>query len=158
MWRFGIGALIVTSAACNAGGPPPAEACASGEAWTGGDEESPLMHPGLDCIGCHADEGEGPAYTVAGTVMADAADPDDCFGVEGVTVRVTDADGVEHEVLTNAAGNFFLGEPVMFPYTVVLEKDGATRAMVTPQSDGACASCHTETGENSAPGRVLAPG
>jgi hypothetical protein len=155
MGRIGFLAALV-AAGCEPA-PPSAETCASGEAWTGGDEESPLMHPGMDCIACHAQEGEGPSFTVAGTVMADPAEPDDCFGVEGVTVRITGADDAVHEAVTNAAGNFSLTEAIAFPYTVTLERDGATRGMLTPQSEGACGSCHTETGENAAPGRVLAP-
>ena len=115
------------------------------------------MHPGADCIGCHEDSGEGPLYSVAGTVMGDASDADDCFGVPGVAVRITDAGGTLHEVVTNAAGNFFLSEHVPTPYTVELEREGRTTAMVAPQSDGACATCHTEVGANGAPGRTIAP-
>ena len=137
--------------------PPPPEDCSTGKVWTGGDEESPLMHPGTDCIACHEDEGEGPLYAVAGTVMGDLADPDDCYGVEGVTVRITDADAVVHELTTNAAGNFFSTAAVPGPFTVELELDGATSVMVTPQTDGACGACHTQEGLDLAPGRVLVP-
>jgi mono/diheme cytochrome c family protein len=115
------------------------------------------MHPGSDCIACHEDEGEGPQYTVAGTVMGDLADPDDCYGVEGVTVRITDADDTVLELVTNAAGNFFTNEPVPGPYSVELELDGVSTVMVTPQTEGSCASCHTQDGLNLAPGRILAP-
>jgi hypothetical protein len=34
---------------------------------------------------------------------------------------------------------------------------GKTRAMVAPQTNGDCNSCHTENGANKAPGRVLLP-
>jgi hypothetical protein len=115
------------------------------------------MHPGGDCIGCHESEGEGPRYTIAGTVMGAYDDPTDCDGVDGVTVRITDADGVPHELTTNAAGNFFLADDVPFPYAAEVEVDGVTRSMVALQSDGNCASCHTEVGENAAPGRVVVP-
>lgn len=89
--------------------------------------------------------------------MSDYGELDDCYGVAGVTVTLTDADADVHEAVTNAAGNFWLTEDVPAPFTVVIEKDGATRAMAAAQSDGACATCHTETGENGAPGRVLVP-
>jgi cytochrome c553 len=115
------------------------------------------MHPGGDCIGCHAQSGEGPRYSVAGTVMGDLSDADDCYGVEGVTVRVTDANDVTHEVVSNAAGNFFMTEHVPAPYTVELDWEGGTSAMLTPQSVGSCASCHTAEGANAAPGRTVAP-
>lgn len=36
-------------------GPP---VCTSGRTWTGGNSESPLMHPGLACIACHARSGD----------------------------------------------------------------------------------------------------
>ena len=72
--------------------------CSSGVEWTSGNEESPNMNPGQACIACHA-SGEGPEFTIAGTVMGDFADPDNCYGVEGMTVRITDADGVVTEIL-----------------------------------------------------------
>lgn len=114
------------------------------------------MNPGEDCIACH-NSGEGPNYTLAGTVMGDYDDPDDCNGVEDVRVRVTDADGVELVLTTNRAGNFYTNEDIAMPYTIVLERDGETLEMGGAQSDGACASCHTAEGANSAPGRVVAP-
>jgi hypothetical protein len=164
--RFAI-ALLTTSvlAACEPAPPEPA-ACSTGEVWTGGDDGSALMHPGMDCIGCHAqgggedegeDESEGPLYTVAGTVMGAFDDPDDCYGVEGVTVNILDADSTLFQLVTNAAGNFFTNDPVVLPYTITLDDGVAQNAMVTPQSDGGCAVCHTETGENAAPGRIVAP-
>jgi hypothetical protein len=69
------------------------------------------MHPGTDCIGCHGAEDEGPQFSVAGTVMGDLADPDDCHGIEGVVVQVTDAEGLVHEMVTNAPGNFLCPGP-----------------------------------------------
>jgi hypothetical protein len=154
--RWGSVLFLVFAAGCGTGAPDPSE-CSTGEVWTGGDEESPLMHPGGDCIGCHESEGEGPRYAIAGTVMGVLDEPTDCNGIEGVTVRITDADGAIHEATTNRAGNFFLDDEVPVPYTAEIEVDGATRAMVTAQTDGNCASCHTEVGENAAPGRIALP-
>jgi hypothetical protein len=151
--------VAITGVACDSSPPPPTpEECSTGNVWSGGDEESPLMHPGGDCIGCHSAEGEGPIYTAAGTVMAAYDDPEDCYGVEGVLIRLTDADGNVHEATTNAAGNFFFAADVSTPFTAEIERDGVTSAMLTPQVDGNCASCHTEVGENGAPGRILVPG
>jgi hypothetical protein len=84
-------------------------------------------------------------------------EPTDCYGIEDVTVRVTDATGEVHEATTNAAGNFYFREDVPVPFTAELEYDGVVRAMATPQTDGNCANCHTEVGANSAPGRILVP-
>jgi hypothetical protein len=156
MTRF-VWVMWLPTVACDSGSNSHTGACSTDEWWEGGDEESPLMHPGSDCIGCHAESGEGPEYTVAGTVMGDYADADDCYGVEGVTVSITDANGVRHDVTTNAAGNFFLSERVPSPYTIDLEFEGRTRSMVAAQTDGSCAICHTATGANSAPGRTIAP-
>src|SRR5215204_5409730 len=107
--------LLILAAGCGTAPPDPSE-CSTGSTWNGGNEESPLMHPGGDCIGCHG-SGEGPRYSIAGTVMGAFDDPTDCEGVDGVTVRITDADGAVHEVTTNRAGNFFLTEDVPVPYT-----------------------------------------
>lgn len=131
-------------------------ACSTGSYWTGGNDESPQMNPGEDCIACHA-SGEGPSFTLAGTVMRAFADPDDCNGVAGVTVRVTDADGKLTELTTNEAGNFYLSDDLAMPYTIELERGGMTSAMAAEQADGACGSCHTAQGEAGAPGRIVAP-
>jgi hypothetical protein len=150
--------LVLLATACgDSPSPPNPDECSTGEVWTGGNEESPLMHPGGDCIGCHESEGEGPHFTIAGTVMGDAAEPDDCYGVEGVTVRITGADEAVEEVVTNAAGNFFFSGAVAFPYNIEIERGGVTGAMAAAQSEGSCGVCHTEIGENGAPGRVVAP-
>lgn len=151
-----IGALLVL-AACDGGGSTGNGECVSGEYWTGGNEESPLMRPGGDCIGCHTDEREGPIYSAAGTISGALDEPDDCNGVQDVIVRITDADDVVHETTTNAAGNFFFREAIPTPYTATIEYDGLTVSMATPQTDGACATCHTESGAGGAVGRIILP-
>lgn len=133
------------------------ETCVSGETWTGGNEESPLMHPGMDCIACH-DQGEGPTFEVAGTVYSVLGQPDDCYGESGVEVEITDADGAVFSATTNAAGNFYLKPSeadITYPYTVRILIDGEeVNRMSAPQDDGACGSCHGQTGSDGAPGRV----
>lgn len=115
------------------------------------------MHPGGDCIGCHADQGEGPKYSVAGTVMGELDDDTDCNGMEGVTIEITDANGDVIELVTNGAGNFYTEKSVATPYTARVIKDGAERAMSGEQTETNCASCHTAEGTNGAPGRIQAP-
>lgn len=125
-----------------------------------GDEESPLMHPGGTCITCHAQNGEGPTFVIAGTVMAGSDDDTDCNGVDGVTVEITDANGAVTSLTTNSAGNFYLEAKdgtIAMPYTAKVKKGGKERAMTAMQSDGECGSCHTAEGANGAPGRILAP-
>ena len=130
--------------------------CSTESYWTGGNSESPLMHPGDDCIECHS-SGEGPEFQIAGTVMGDYTDTVDCNGVEGVTVRITDGDGTPHEMVTNAAGNFYTNETWPTPLSVELEFEGRTSHMVSSPASNDCMSCHTETGENAAPGRIVSP-
>jgi cytochrome c553 len=153
---LGFTILLAALAGCSRG----PEVCSTDSAWLEGDEESPLMHPGGDCIGCHTREGEGPRFQIAGTVMNDLKDDTDCNGIAGVTVQITDANNQVFTMTTNPAGNFFL-EPtasaVALPFKAKLSYKGRERVMMTPQSVGACASCHTTTGANGAPGRILAP-
>jgi mono/diheme cytochrome c family protein len=120
------------------------------------EDESPLMMPGGDCIGCHA-QGEGPRFILAGTVMGGLKDDTNCGGIAGATVVITGADGRTLTMTTNAAGNFFSQVGVVMPYTAKVSFQGKERSMVTPRSDGNCMSCHTAEGLNGAPGRIVAP-
>jgi hypothetical protein len=136
--------------------PDEPPGCASGTEWEGGNHGSSLMHPGVDCLTCHQN-GEAPHFTVAGTVMGALRDVDDCNGVEGVTVRITGADGDTFELVTNAAGNFHTGRAVALPYRAEVERDGVIAEMSAAQADGGCNACHTTFGSYGAPGRVIAP-
>ena len=138
------------------GGAVPSAECASGLRWAGGNAESSNMHPGGDCIGCHSSD-EGPGFVVAGTVHEAFDEPIDCYGVPGVTVTITDATGRSVDLVTNEAGNFYSNSALMMPIRVRLEHEGRERVMTNTQVTGACASCHTQTGANGAPGRILAP-
>lgn len=135
------------------------DVCASGEQWTGGNQESPLMNPGQDCITCHA-SGEGPSLVAAGTVYAALHEADDCYGQSGVTVELTGANGQKLTTTTNASGNFYFnarGSSLVMPFTAKVIANGVERVMVTPQSSGNCASCHSATGDNGAAGRITVP-
>ncbi len=130
--------------------------CASGMQWQGG-ESSSAMSPGQDCIACH-DSGEGPHYTIAGTVYSDPHAKNDCGGSSGVTVEITGADGKVLTLTTNEAGNFYSRAAVAMPFTARVRQGNNMLPMAAAQSTGACNSCHTELGANAAPGRILAPG
>lgn len=143
---------------------PPAgaagEACSTSQWWVEGDEESSMMHPGGDCIDCHTREGEGPRFAVAGTVSGAADDEDDCRGIPEVQVELLDPDGTVFLTLqSNAAGNFFSSAALTgnTPYTARITCEGRTSEMSTPQTDGACMSCHTAEGAEGAPGRIVVP-
>ena len=138
-----------------------ADACATGQWWALRDLESELMHPGGDCTSCHTARREGPRYPIAGTVMADYNEAEDCRGVDGPVVEIYGADGsLLQELTTNAAGNFFSLVAIpeeQLPYTARVVYDGRVRSMLSPQTVGQCNSCHTATGLNSAPGRIVLP-
>ena len=140
------------------GAKVPSSTCLSGMKWTGGNEGSPEMHPGGDCISCHA-RGEGPRFLAAGTVYQQLDEPNDCYGVKGVVVQVTDAKNKVYKMTSNASGNFNVrrGGPITFPIRVKLFFNGRESAMATPQMTANCAACHTAAGANGAPGRVVAP-
>jgi hypothetical protein len=135
--------------------------CSSGKRWEGGDEGSALMHPGSDCIKCHTERGEGPSFVLAGTVHSQVAEADECAGVAGAQVQITDANQKAYTLTTNEAGNFFLetrgNTGFAFPYTARVTYQGRESAMTTAPSTGQCASCHTPQGLSGAPGRIVAP-
>jgi hypothetical protein len=165
---FLAGILVVSSAlgSCqfdNRFREVPESICVSGEIWTYTDKDSPLMNPGRSCVGCHAETNDpehAPLYQVAGTVMDDVAEDDDCRGAASLTVVITDALGEVHEVPTNTAGNFWLDPSVelALPYSaMIIDAAGNVSSMQTPVSDGDCAACHTREGANGARGRLVPP-
>lgn len=133
----------------------PTTVCASGKRWVGeltADEE---MYPGQDCVGCHLSL-DGPPLMAAGTVYglpdrggARTSVPL-CFGVEGVLVTITGADGTVLKTRTNRAGNFYLEGPpeaLPVPFSVQLDytlPDGraTVQTMTTQPSFGGCGRCH----------------
>lgn len=140
--------------------PTPASSCVSNFNWVLGDFGSSWMHPGVDCVGCH-NTGGGPDLWVGGTVYAADGQVDDCGGAANVTVTITEANGTPHQLTTNYTGNFYIKKSdvpnFQFPYTVTLSANGQTRSMAASQTTGACNSCHTQTGAQGAPGRILSP-
>ena len=132
--------------------------CTSGVLWKNGNQESPLMNPGLACNACHQIMG-GPNLRIAGTVYTALNEQDLCYGKPALTVRVTDKDGKVFNMDVNNAGNFYLmaGKPKPPFKAVVLDNQGKTRAMAGSVTSGDCNSCHTQTGKNGAPGRITAP-
>lgn len=134
-----------------------APVCTSNSYWTGGDHESPRMHPGDACIACHAREGDAPQFTIAGTVYATGHEPAECNGTSQAQVVITDKNGQSITLVPNSAGNFYGAAPLAFPITAKVVAGGRERAMQTPQSSGDCNSCHTQDGTMMAPGRVTLP-
>jgi hypothetical protein len=117
------------------------------------------MHPGKACLGCHRGN-SGPDVFAAGTVYPTPHEPDDCHGVSdetGASVVITGADGTEHVVPINSAGNFLLDVSVALPYRAKVVHQGRVRVMLGPQESGDCNACHTERGAMGAPGRIFLP-
>jgi len=132
--------------------------CTSMTYWTRG--ESQTMRPGEACIACHS-RGEGPAYGLAGTVFPSAHEPDDCNGAngstDGATVVVTDKNGTVVTMTPDSVGNFSYRGALVTPFQAKVVQNGKERIMVTPQTSGDCNVCHTQTGLNGAPGRIILP-
>ncbi len=130
--------------------------CVSGQQWVGGTRESSEMEPGLACIACHS-RGEGPRFSVAGTVYGALNEADSSFGTSGVQVQITDAANQVLTLTPNAAGNFSTSRPLTLPYTAkLLLPGGGERPMGASQQSGDCNICHTAAGAQGAPGRILA--
>lgn len=132
--------------------------CTSNTTWNQGNEGSSRMRPGGTCITCHTMRG-GPNYTIAGTVYPSAHEPNDCNGVNagGVTVVVTDKNGVVTNIPVNTVGNFSSRAAIAAPFNVKVVNGAKVRAMAGALTAGDCNSCHTLAGVNGAPGRVMAP-
>jgi hypothetical protein len=133
--------------------------CTSNITWTRGNNAA--MRPGEACITCHATSSEAPTFVVAGTVYPTAHEPADCNGSNSngsAVVIIKDAAGTAHQIPVDASGNFMLqSAPIPLPYTAQVQVGTATRSMGTAQTNGDCNSCHTVTGANGAPGRIMLP-
>jgi hypothetical protein len=122
--------------------------------------EGSRMRPGDTCVSCHARSGgEAPALTIGGTVYPTAHEPTNCNGVSvaGASVVITDANNNVLTLTVNSAGNFYTTAQVALPFHAKVVHNGAERAMIAAQSSGDCNSCHTESGANGAPGRIMLP-
>jgi hypothetical protein len=127
--------------------------CTSKFTWTGGNGQA--MRPGDPCLFCHTGR-----FVAAGTVYPTAHEVIDCNGVNGstgVTVVITDNKGTSFTLTPNSVGNFTYNGALALPYRAKVVMGGKTRSMMTPQVDGNCNVCHTQSGANCAPGRILLP-
>jgi cytochrome c553 len=157
--------------AADAGAPPPDAAppvdfpddppgCTSKLDWILGNSLGDLMNPGKACVECHKQKGE-VLFAVAGTVYPTGHEPDLCIasGSNGAQVEITDANGQKTTLKVNLSGNFQAKSIAGFtpPYTAKVLHKGQERAMLAPQTNGDCNSCHTQDGANGAPGRIRLP-
>ncbi len=147
--------------------PYATAATCSGEQLPMEQQEGEDMSPGRVCNTCHEQVnteqgGDAPLFTLSGTVFKTAHEPDDCRSdaAKGAKVVVTDAEGKVVTVEVNEAGNFVYEDEELefvFPYTAKVIFEGRERAMARPQMNGSCNECHTQTGTQEAPGRILLP-
>jgi mono/diheme cytochrome c family protein len=138
--------------------------CTSGKQGTTGQNGS--MDPGRACLACHQQQG-GPRFAVGGTVYPTAHEPDQCVGIGGLNVVITDSAGTVTTLPVQSSGNFCssskCGAPsglsIVPPFSAKLvnPSTGATRAMAGTITAGDCNGCHTQNGANGAPGRIFAP-
>jgi hypothetical protein len=101
-------------------------------------------NPGTDCLACHSPNGEGPTFSIGGTLYDGVASN---TPVAGATIRFTDANGLDHAMISALNGNFWTEDPVAFPITVSASSCPDTRPMNAPvqEAGGSCAlgGCHT---------------
>lgn len=152
----------------DAGPPDPTfqgdPTCESGTYFQPGldvEQWGDLMYPGQACIKCHASD-EGPIFRIAGTVFDAGKVLDDCLPPPAVNlalakVVITDKNGVEHQLNVNKNGNFTSKQVFPFPYKAKVTYMGKERVMSAEQTNGDCNICHTEAGDQNAPGRIALP-
>lgn len=130
-------------------------------------DEGSAMKPGSACVKCHNSDIEAPNLTLGGTAYGTAHEPNDCNAqavsgpaINTAVVEITDNNGAVIALKVNSVGNFYrkseLGAVAM-PYTAKIKYNGLERVMVAAQTSGDCNSCHTQTGTQKAPGRILLP-
>jgi len=176
--RQAVMAAAAVLAACGGTSPgngfvtaPAGTTCASGLVYQG-NAESPEMNPGMACKSCHAGENfqnQNPGGLSSpenvrffmGTAYASYREADGCKSANvpaDAKVEILDASDVVQVTMTvNAAGNFFSSKSTAgftLPYKARIVANGKTMAMATPQMDGDCNTCHTDSGRNGAPGRI----
>lgn len=139
----------------------PKDVCYSEMRWIGGKRGSPEMYPGEDCVGCHVDN-DGPQLALGGTLypyvlgnpeISELQSGEHCFGIEGITITIEDAEGQTFELVTNRAGNFYVeGDPADFAkgFSVSIrdfnvdedgQRTGEARMLTNPMYGG-CGRCH----------------
>jgi hypothetical protein len=145
--------------------------CTSNVFWPPNGDEGDNMDPGMACRSCHLSRAAGKAYFFMGTVYPSAHEKDLCEAKPTSKLQVEIIDANDAGVLTmpvySSSGNFYYpnrnaigtnGKNIALPYRArVFRADGGSAEMRTPQTNGDCNACHTVSGLNSAPGRIVWP-
>jgi hypothetical protein len=142
-------------------GPP--DAAVVGGADAAGAACEPPSTVGLDghhlagnaCQSCHyTGAGGAPQFTLAGTLFGSSTGG---TGVVGATIIVTDANGLDHKIITGTFGNFWSRETLAYPIQVKasLCPDALPMAgAVTGPGDCNSQGCHSQGAPS---GRVHLP-
>jgi len=80
-----------------------------------------------------------------------------CFGEANVQVAIVGDDGQSLTLDTNSAGNFSYEGALTFPLHVKVVRGAHVNEMLSAVTSGDCNGCHDETGQQGAPGRIVAP-
>jgi hypothetical protein len=108
--------------------------------------KGPTHNPGSPCLLCHD-------FTLAGTIYLHASDTS---GVAGVRITMTDATGHLFGAVSNATGNFFVTENIVFPVNVEISNGTSTKKMRNHIGQwGSCAECHSPPAGATSNGRIF---
>jgi hypothetical protein len=79
-------------------------------------------------------------------------------GMPEVAIVITDRTGRTLPAIpVNSVGNFKYEVELLLPLNVKVVAHGKESKMMMQAPRGDCNSCHTQTGAENAPGRILAP-
>ena len=144
--------------------------CMSGRRWTMGTMGSPLMNPGVPCMGpgCHSPTASKPqlVMTLGGTIypLGGEHDDNDCNGIDGagMAVAVMEENGpmeVIPRIQVTPVGNFFTNRPLPDRYKVKVIQGGREAPMTTvvngAMNGGDCNYCHSAADFMGAKGRIV---
>jgi hypothetical protein len=114
----------------------------------------PLHRPGQPCAVCHSEEGDAPAFVLAGTVFRTPTSGP----LAGATVRFIDATGAQYATRSNCVGNFFVRKAEFDPKRplwVKIEHEGKSIEMRSAIfREASCAACHEDPPRPDKVGRV----
>jgi len=128
----------------------------------GGDSDDDIAgshNQGKDCIACHSN------FTVAGTIFTqlDASDGDDVAAAYNHTLKLALEEGTEITLIKGyGSGNAYttVNSSAIGAFTAeVLDAEGKlvnSSATLSHDADMLnCNTCHSQNGENRAPGRII---
>lgn len=169
-----VAAVALAAALGGCGSTGDDDTQASGDAVS--TAPGPMMRPGENCLSCHREGGEAGrrVWSAAGTVYPTATSRR-TEGVAGVKVTLTDINGKEVVLTTNAVGNFYTAEPLAFDgkayafdgrpdepgkmprFRIRLDYKGKSREMPYDAPAGSCNACHSSPDPIDARGRIFLP-